>query len=239
MVRKALLVSVCLWMLFSLGCQTTDTAANFKIPAGTKLLFVTREPEDNLHAGDKIFLEFFQSLGLEVVIKDNKSIEFEDSETVDIIYVSESCDSKKVSDTFYYAEVPFISAEHYIADDMSFCGYIINTDYGQTDPKYTQVSIVDKEHFLAAGLTGLVNVFSENGKYCYSRPTGEVDIIATFPDDDTAAVIYAYDKGAKDNTGEPVLAKRVMIFPFGEEEKKLTKDGWRLIEAAFKWCLKD
>lgn len=237
MVKKALLVLVCLWVMFHVASETNDTETNSKIPAGTRLLFVTRAPEDSLSAGDKILLEFFKSLGLEVVIKDNRSEEFEDSETVDIIYVSESCDSKEVADTFYYAEVPLISAEHYIADDMSFCGYYLHSDYGQTDPKYTQVSIVNKDHFLAAGFTGKVTVFSEKGKYCYSKPKGEVDIIATLPDDDTAAVIYAYDKGAKNSDGEPVMAKRVMIFPFSEEEKKLTEDGWKLIETAFIWCL--
>ncbi|MBD3649701.1 MAG: LamG domain-containing protein, partial [Alcanivorax sp.] len=100
-----------------------------------------------------------------------------------------------------------------------------------------EVAITDPAHPMAAGLSGTVAVYSESGKFGFSKPGGEVDVIATLPGDPSTALVYGYDTGAKGLDGEPVLQRRAFFFVFAGQESRMTEDGWKLFNAALAWCL--
>jgi hypothetical protein len=130
-----------------------------------------------------------------------------------------------------------MSSEHYISDDMGIAGAETDVDYGQTPRIYQQLAVVDDGHPLAAGFSGNVEVYRKKGKFSFTRPGGEVQIIATLPDDPERAILYAYEKGAKNLHGDPMAQRRVFFYLFAAQESKLTDDGWKLFDAAVNWCL--
>lgn len=64
-----------------------------------------------------------------------------------------------------------------------------------------------------------------------------MQIIATFPEDPEKALVYAYEKGAKNLNGDTIPQRRVFFFLFAAQESKLIEDGWKLFDAAVNWCL--
>ena len=74
--------------------------------------------------GDAILIEHLQGQGLNVAVKDAKETQPADAELYSLIYVSESVSSDKVADKFKATSTPVIFAEHYVADDMEFAGWV-------------------------------------------------------------------------------------------------------------------
>jgi len=187
--------------------------------------------------GDAILIEHLQGLGLEVIVQDAEAVTPEDAEKYSMIYISESISSGDIGDRLNQTTTPMMSSEHYLSDDMGIAGDLTDEDYGQTERKYQQVTIVDAQHPLAAGFSGDVQVYKKNGKFSFTKPGGDVQIIATFPEDPEKALVYAYEKDAKNLNGDTISQRRVFFFLFAAQESKLTEDGWKMFDAAVNWCL--
>ena len=118
------------------------------------------------------------------IIKAYKAVRIiETAENYSMIYVSESISSGDIATKLNQTSTPVMCSEHYISDDMGIAGAVTDEDYGQTARKYQQLTIADDQHPLAAGLTGDATVYRKNGKFSFTKPGGDVQIIATFPED--------------------------------------------------------
>src|SRR5699024_12368653 len=104
-------------------------------------------------------------------------------------------------------------------------------EFGDLDG-HTSIDIKDSQHPLAAGLNGIVNVYSKAGKINFGTPGDEATVIATIEGEDPKASIYAYEEGAKNVNGEPVAARRVSTFLFAGQEDYVTENGRKMIEEA-------
>ncbi|MBN1469177.1 MAG: hypothetical protein JW924_10660 [Fusobacteriaceae bacterium] len=214
------------------GMKKTKKVVEIK---GKKVLFITKV-RGEIALSDQVVIDRLKSLGLVVTPKEVKEITPEDGDKVDLIYISENSDSKPIGNKFLMSKTPLLSCEHYIADDMGFAGPTTYTDYGGTDSIYKEIKIVDSKHPIASGFEGTVTVYKENGKLSWSKPQGQVDIIATLPDNDNA-LIYAYDKNKKNKDGFKAPARRVFFYLLFGYEQTQTEDSWKLLDAAVKWAL--
>lgn len=114
--------------------------------------------------GDTILIEHLQGLGLEVVVQDAEEVTLEEAEKYSMIYISESISSGDIGDRLNQITTPIMSSEHYLSDDMGIAGTETDVDYGQTERRFQQLTLVDNQHQLAAGLSGNVQVYKKKWK---------------------------------------------------------------------------
>jgi hypothetical protein len=198
---------------------------------GKKVLFVGRDG-----GGDKIVANRLkQAHGFEVTVIDDKSVTTESANGYALIFVSESVNSGRIKDKFVKLPIPVIYAEPQSTSDT---GMTITDGFGKLDAGNVakSIRIKDSKHQLAAGLEGVVDVYKDNGKMGYAEPGPEAIVVATVPDEENKATIFAYEKGVKNAKGNPVAAREVFIYLFNGEEINQSDNGWKLFDAAVQWA---
>ncbi|ADN01379.1 hypothetical protein [Spirochaeta thermophila] len=204
---------------------------------GKSVLYLTKVSSGELTETDKTIIAHLESLGMVVTPMNAKESKADDAQGYDLVYVSEVVSSSHVGNKFKDVAVPMVSTEHYIADDMGFAEPEEGKGYGKAEYAYKELVIKDPSHLLAAGLSGTVQIYTDYGSVGFSRPQGEVQVVAVAPDDESMVLIYGYEKGSKDMHGDVVPARRVFSFLFEGMESLLTDEGWKLFDAAFMWAL--
>ncbi|MBN1524516.1 MAG: hypothetical protein JW904_08540 [Spirochaetales bacterium] len=240
--KKTLILAVCTAILVISSCvsaaeSTSQTPAKTETAskAGGSILYVARIEGDEIKDHDKVVISHLEKLGYTVVPMAAKPLTGEETKDYDFVFLSETNASNRVKSKFVFSEQPILSCENYVGDEMGFTGAMGEVDNGKKEFMYSEVKIVKPGHPLAAGLSGLVKVYAEEGTMGFGKPGGDVVVVATAPDDPDAAFIYAYEKGAKNMLGEVVPARRVMFFLFEGMENIVTDDGWKLFDAAVTW----
>lgn len=208
------------------------TAPNKTQSNGKKVLFIGRDS-----GGDAIVTKRLKEVhGLEVTVISDKEVAATKANDYTLIYVSESVNSGKIRDTFVKTAVPVIYAEPQSTSDT---GMTITDGYGKLDAGNVAktIQIKDSKHQLAAGLENQVDVYKANGKMGYATPGAEAIVVATVPNEEQKATIFAYEKGVKNAKDQPVLAREVFFYLFNGEEINQTESGWKLFDAAIRWTL--
>ncbi len=116
---------------------------------------------------------------------------------------------------------------------------------GRTLGSETQIEIVDPSHPIAAGLSGLVTVYSSPQTNSYGRDglAPGATLIAQGVTDSTDLAIFAADVGdallGDGSVGSPATApgRRVMFFLEDEGFDDLTPEGLALFDAAVDWTV--
>jgi hypothetical protein len=218
----------------------SKTSAVSTITGDEKILFVGKsDSEGNSLADDNIILARLKKLGFKnIIFNAEKIVTPDDASGCAMVFISESVDSKRVVDKFIDVKIPVMFCEPFILDDMKLTP-INAEDYGKIPEPSKTIKIIQPESALAAGLKGLVDVYKEEGTIGFGTPSKEATVIATAKFDSKKATIFYYDKGAKDagDVPEPVPAKRFYFFMMSGFEKIMTEKGWKLFDAAIKWCL--
>ncbi|KRF06850.1 hypothetical protein ASG89_18555 [Paenibacillus sp. Soil766] len=213
------------------GVTNQPTAQSKTQSNGKKVLFVGRDS-----GGDAIVTKRLKEIhGYEVTTIADKEVSPEKAKGFTLIYVSESVNSGKIRDNFLKSGVPVIYAEPQSTSDT---GMTVTEGYGKLDAGNVAktIQMKDSKHQLAAGLQNLVDVYKANGKMGYATPGAEAIVVATVPNDEEKATIFAYEKGVKNAKGDPVLVREVFFYLFNGEEINQTDDGWKLFDAAIKWA---
>ncbi|MDF2962649.1 MAG: thaumatin, pathosis-related protein [Paenibacillus sp.] len=207
------------------SANTNKTQSN-----GKKVLFVGRDG-----GGDAIVAKRLKEKhGLEVTLVGDKELKVEHADGHMLIYVSESVNSGKIRNIFVKTPVPVIYGEPQSTSDAGMAeveshGSLVGSNAIKT------IQIKDSKHPLAAGLQNNVDVYKDNGKMGFAVPGKEAIIVATVPNEEQKATIFAYEKGVKNVKGEPVAAREVYFYMFNGEEINQTEDGWKLFDAAVRW----
>ncbi|WP_199616021.1 pectate lyase [Paenibacillus alkalitolerans] len=184
---------------------------------------------------DRIAMEHFTSLGFTVTFAEDRTVTSADAGSNDLVFVSESSSSSYIADKFKNSTVPVVYSEPYALDDAGL-SKANEGDFGNIAGQ-TSVVIQDSAHPLAAGLSGVVDVYTQAGKINYGTPGESAVIIATAAGNESQAVIFGYEQGASNVNGEPILARQVSTFLFAGQEAVMTAEGWTLIDAAVKWAI--
>ncbi|MHC4241024.1 MAG: alpha/beta hydrolase [Planctomycetota bacterium] len=182
--------------LMSLLCLVVVLNVSATATRGANILFVssmTAVEDDALKA-------FMEGLGHTVTYIDDD----EDEETTeaaaaaaDLVFISESVGSGGIKNEITEIETPMIVGEPWAWDEMG-----LTEGSGGDDPAVTtDAEIVDPGHYLAAGLSGSVDVLTEileggNLGKGVTGPEATVIATATLSDTVTYDVIFVYEKGA-------------------------------------------
>ncbi|XEC93279.1 pectate lyase [Paenibacillus tarimensis] len=183
---------------------------------------------------DQITMDHLKALGFNVSFVEDRNSAAGDAEGHDLVFIGESSSSSRIAAKFKNAAAPVVYAEPFALDDVGLSS-ANGGDFGTLENQ-TSVAIQDSAHPLAAGLSGTVAVYTQPGNLNYGTPGEEAVIIATAVGDDSKAVIFGYEQGAKNVNGETVPARRVSTFLFAGQEAVMTPEGWSLIDAAVKWA---
>lgn len=199
---------------------------------GKKVLFVGRDS-----GGDALVIKHFkEKFGMEVTVVADKELKAESANGHSLIFVSESVNSGKIKDIFVKLPIPVLYAEPQALSDTGMTaveayGSLVGANAAKT------IQIKDSKHPLAAGLSGNIDVYKDNGKMGFGTPGKEAIVIATVPNEEQKATIFAYDKGVKNVKGDVVTAREVYFYLFNGEEINQTDEGWKLFDAAVNWTL--
>jgi len=212
---------------------------------GADILFVTAEV-DPLRAGDAPIVEFLEGLGHTVILIDDN----EDEPTTeaaareaDVVFISESVGSGNIRTEITEIETPIIVAEAWGWDEMG-----LNSDtQGGLTVASTNIDIVKPNHFLAAGLSGTVQVLDATGgsRLGTGIAGSQATVIAraALSDGQTYDVLYVYEKGAAlpvaPADGSPQVAAEMRIC-FGFDELSVVNwndNTYALLKAAVDYAL--
>jgi biopolymer transport protein ExbD len=210
--------------------QQPSTDKNKTQSNGKKVLFVGRDS-----GGDALVVKRLKEKhGMEVTVIADKELKSDSANGYILIYVSESVNSGKIQDKFVKLPIPVIYAEPQSLSDTGMTdaeafGSLVGGNAAKT------IQIRDSKHPLAAGLQNSVDIYKDNGKMGFGTPGKEAIVVATVPNEEQKATIFAYDKGTKNVKGNPVTAREVYFYLFNGEEINQTDDGWKLFDAAVRW----
>jgi hypothetical protein len=224
-------------VLLSIFLITGFTAAQDE--ESVNVLLVTN---DSWIEGDDAVLSKMEELGFSVTTITDLETSMDWVEGHDFVYVSSTVSSGNVADIFKEAEVPVIMIEPYALDDMGMTHDSDTTRFFQADQR--NMIIEAEDHFLAAGLSGEIEVFSEfeGIQSAQGIPSDEGIVIATYvPEiDDTNWIygaIFAYEKGALMADTTEAMGRRYFAGWNDMGAAYFTEDGWKLWQAAIDWAL--
>ena len=216
---------------------------------GADILFISSMQEQHM-PGDEPLKAFMEGLGHTVTYlaanQDEATTEAA-AAAADMVFISESCGSGQIKNEITEVEVPIIVGEAWAWDEMGL------TEGGGADEDAvtTEIEIVDPVHYLSAGLTGTVTIFTgTTGDLGICQPGkgiagAEATVIAraTLADGQTYDVIFVYEKGAAlaaaPADGSPKVAADIRVC-FGFHLKchpVFNENAYALFEAAINYAL--
>ncbi len=229
----------------TVGLQFTDTASppntrseTFSFTVESSLPKVLFLHTATATTSDVKIAAHLKSLGFEVVEVIDTASQTSDADGKSLIVISSSVGSGNVNTKFTAAAVPLLDWETALYDDL---GFDVNDAAGAGVGGQTQLTIVDPQHPIAAGLpAGLVTVLSTAGNIDVINdlvPSGK--IIATLPDGTDRPAIFAIEKGAALQAGRIATApaRRVGFFLENDTFTNATAEGVKLFDAAVTWLV--
>ena len=199
--------------------------------AGRVVLMVVSDASAPVGGDPHLIDRLENTLGYTVVLADDDDASF-DLSGVDLVLVSASVSSIKISDTFRDASIPVLSIELNIWDDMEMTS--AQTSY----ESQTQLDIVDAGHPMAAGLdVGLVTV-TGSAEIFFSGTVGpNAEVVATIADQrNQQAAIFGYNASVEMLNGFTAPARRVGFFTNTDGPSTFDSNGWALFDAAVQWA---
>ncbi|WP_317135771.1 LVIVD repeat-containing protein [Methanochimaera problematica] len=189
----------------------------------------------NLNSGDKAVKIHLENMGYTVAIIDDSISKSEDAEGKELVIISSTSSPTFVSKKFKDVNVPVVTWESYIYDDMKMTGTMGGTDY-KIIRDQTEVSIIGEGHELSAGLKGTVKVFGARMAENTGIPSDNSIMIANSPNYPQLYTVFGYEKGVE-MAGMTAPERRVGLFLSDDSAAQLTADGWKLFDAAVIWAI--
>ena len=215
---------------------------------GGDILFVIDDLA-NIHGGDAVIKHFFEELGHTVMYFDDDEDEITTESAaaaVDLVYISESVSSEKITNEITEIETPIIVAEPYCFYEMGMS----SVEAADQTLDSVSIRIIEPDHPLAAGYSGNVAVLTEPDESTLipgpSRAGGDAVVIAKGSGDrqKNADVYFVYDKGATlarpagDGSGRVAADIRIGFFAASPKAQALLfLQGYDLLEAAVNYAL--
>ncbi len=233
--KKFVRCLLCLVVVLSLSATAT---------MGADILFISSLDPAHM-PGDDALKAFLEALGQTVTYMDDGESEAAmeaAAAAADVVFISESCGSGSIHSKINEIEVPIVAGEPWGWDEMG----LTHGGGAGTDVTSTDITIVNPEHYLAAGLSGTVTVLTSiTGSLGTARLANgiagdEATVIATAQ---TGDVIFVYEKGARlpvaPADGTPQIAADTRVcFGFDYRSYPLWNENtFALLEAAINYAL--
>jgi hypothetical protein len=226
MKRVIALCVIAVSMISMMACSSTETAT---APSNAKKLLYVKKNEGS---NDPIIISHLKKLGYQIMDTTDSVFKAEAANGYGVVFISDSVNSSRIDAQLKNSTVPVVYAK---TQSVSIAGLTGILDYGElNDVKAIQIK--DNKHPLAAGLKDQVTVYNSNGKMGYAIPGKEAVIIATAQGDDKKAVIFGYEKGAKNIKNEPIPARQVFFYLPAGQEMNQNDEGWKLLDASIQWA---
>lgn len=184
--------------------------------------------------GDTPFHGRLLDLGFTVTVVENAASQPGDVGENCLVVLSPLGAATDVEDKFRDTPVPLITWEYNLYDNLRMVDPF-GMGWGINDPLDT-IEIADPTHPLAAGLEGVVPVYSGGGRISWGVPVGDVQIVATAFEDPSRATIFAFEAGAMMAAGFVAPARRVALGG-GQTLAPVTEPAVALFEAAVRWSV--
>lgn len=213
---------------------------------GADILFITADPTN---PQDAVIKNFLEGLGHTVTyIDDNEDEPTTESAAAaaDLVYISESVSSGQISTEITEIETPMIVAEPWAWDEMG----LTDGGGGGTEVATTEITIVDPGHYLAAGLSGTIQVLTgigdtEIARFGNGLPGIGATVIATatLSDELTYDVLFVYEKGSTlavspaDGSPQTAADTRICMFYDLRSISLLNENAYALLAAAVNYAL--
>ena len=153
----------------------------------------------------------------------------------DAVLVSASAGAtRKIREELENINVPILSWEPTLFDDLNWTGRRRNEDYGTE--LGTSIKIANNTHAIAAGLSGDIQVTSDAQEITWALPHETADVIASIPGDPSMPVIFAYEAGDEMLNYVPAKARQVGLFFSEESPAFFTDEAWKIFLAAIDWA---
>ncbi|MDQ0888984.1 hypothetical protein QFZ81_004072 [Paenibacillus sp. V4I9] len=202
MKRVTALFVIVILLVSMMACSSTETAT---APSNAKKLLYVKKNEGS---NDPIIISHLKKLGYQVMDTTDSVFKADAANGYGVVFISDSVNSSRIDAQLKSSTVPVVYAK---TQSVSIAGLTGILDYGELNDVNT-IQINDNKHPLAAGLKDRVIVYNSNGKMGYAIPGKEAVIIATAQGDDKKAVIFGYEKGAKNVKNEPIPARQVFFY---------------------------
>lgn len=187
-----------------------------------------------LGAGDSAVKTRLESLGFEVNVMSASAVTSGDAYGHNLVVVSSTVSPSSVNTKFRDVEIPVMTWESSIFDDMKMTGTTSGTHFG-TDTSESKVTIAAAGHPLAAGLTGGPTVANSATTYSWGAPPATAIKAATIFNVPGRSAVFAYEPGAA-MVGMNAPARRVGFFLGDTNATTLNASGWALFDAAVTWA---
>ena len=183
-------------------------------------------------AADQALIDRVVDLGFDVESHSQNEAQPVDISGAAAVLIGEALGSGNITNAYKDVTIPVIITEAYVLDDMQFA-----TDGTFNTSPDKSIIIVDGRLPIAGGLTGEVQIASEEADICSTSDIqGDAHIIAqTVVSGDVC--LATYEKGAIGMDGVAVPARRVFVFSHAVMIPLLTDDGWGLVERSVLWAL--
>ncbi|MFK8025302.1 MAG: hypothetical protein AB8G26_15200 [Ilumatobacter sp.] len=195
------------------------------VPTGTQIAYVAGSTSPP--PADRPIIAHLEAGGATVVVIDDDDAAAEDVSGFDLIFLSTSVVLSKVGDTFRDDEVPVITNEQFLLDDMDMARRL-----GSTPTR--NIAIVDAGSPLAAGFTGDVRITTDLIPTGTANSAASADVIAEVGGQ---AALFAYDAG--DEMVDAFAAPAARVFFPGTYRTGLNAraDYFTLLDAAVVFAL--
>ncbi|HWB81234.1 MAG TPA: hypothetical protein VG755_39995, partial [Nannocystaceae bacterium] len=181
---------------------------------------------------DEPLQDHLESLGYVITrIVDNVATAA-DADGYCVVLLSAVSDSSDIESEFHDVDVPVITWEFALFDNM---GFAVSTGEYDLDEGATQIEIVDASHPLAAGLSGTVMLYEGVGRVNWSLAHNSA-IVGVRTDDDQHASLFAYEAGDTLADGTIAASKRAGL-PFSNALRgELQPAALDILAAAVDWA---
>lgn len=209
------------------------------VPVRKALFVVGRSP---LGAGDAQALRRMETLSFAVTVIPSKQVNVTNALDKDLVVISSTALAEDVTDPaaelqvrFRDVPVPLLLWEPRLLHPLGMIeGPVHAKDWASTKGPGI-LSIRRPEHALASGLSGKVAVLRSPDRLSWGRAGAAAIAVASVDGDDSRACLFGYEKGAP-MPGLAAPARRLSFFLFDHTARDLTPEGWRLFDAAVRWC---
>ncbi|MCH6160856.1 beta-N-acetylglucosaminidase domain-containing protein [Streptomyces sp. M600PL45_2] len=219
------------------GESVTSPVARLKAGEPDPVLLLVGDdapvPEgESLSSGDAAVRDRLEHLGHPVEVARGEDSRPGDARGKAAVVISSTLSSGSVGSKFRDADVPVLTWEAQVLDDMRMA-----TGPGETFG-VEKLHVTDPDSPLAAGLSGDTSVYRGKDRLRWARPAAGAETAASPPGDPDDAALFGY------RTGDPMVemkapAPRVALFLSDEGLTKdvVTGDAVRLFDASVRWAL--
>jgi hypothetical protein len=216
----------------TVGPTTGGTEASTGGPdACAKALMVTGETNVPSGSDAPLYARLLE-LGFEITVVENEASTVDDIGDACVVILSSIGSSVEVNSKFRDVSVGVVVLSPALYDDMQMVPSA--SDQSSVGGEH-EIEIVDGDHALASGYTGILSIYDPGGIVSWGRPVEAAQVVAIWPGDATRATLFGFEAAADLANGHVAAARRVG-FPGGSTDVPVTTARVDLFEAAVRWA---